>query len=78
MDLGIVSMQMYPLTAVSLKKWSVIGTWPCPKEGGWDTVNPPEKEIRLDEYKDWGNYGAQFALNIEGMYNHIKLHRRGN
>ena len=42
------------------------------------TLEQMQKEIRLDEYKDWGNYGAQFALNIEGMYNQIKLHRRGN
>ena len=37
-----------------------------------------QQNIRLDDFKEWGNYEAQLALNIEGMYNQIKLHRRGN
>lgn len=37
-----------------------------------------QESIRLDEYKDWGDYDNHLALNIEGMYNQIKLHRRGN
>ncbi len=34
--------------------------------------------IRLEAYKDWGQYEAWLPLNIEGMYNQISLHRRGN
>jgi glyoxylase-like metal-dependent hydrolase (beta-lactamase superfamily II) len=34
--------------------------------------------IRLDKYKDWFRYDEFLPLNIEGMYNHINLHRRGN
>lgn len=37
-----------------------------------------QQSIRLDEYKEWGNYDTHLPLNIEGMYNQIKLHRRGN
>ena len=37
-----------------------------------------QSAIRLDRYQDWQNYDAQLSLNIEGMYNQIVLHRRGN
>lgn len=37
-----------------------------------------QRSIRLEKYKDWRNYDTQLSLNIEGMYNQIKLHRRGN
>lgn len=37
-----------------------------------------QQSIRLEKYKDWHNYDADLPLNIEGMYNQIKLHRRGN
>jgi len=37
-----------------------------------------QQSIRLEKYKDWYNHDTQLALNIEGMYNQIKLHRRGN
>ncbi len=37
-----------------------------------------QQSIRLEKYKDWYNYDTQLALNIEGMYNQITLHRRGN
>ncbi len=49
MDLGIVTMQMSPLSATLISKWAIIGTWPCPKDGGWETANSPETgEINLD------------------------------
>ena len=32
--------------------------------------------IKLAKYKDWGRYEPFFPLNIEGMYNQIKMHRR--
>ncbi len=37
-----------------------------------------QQSIRLEKYKDWHNYDTHLPLNIEGMYNQIKLHRRGN
>lgn len=37
-----------------------------------------QESVRLDDYKDWHNYEAHLPLNIEGMYNQIRLHRRGN
>ena len=37
-----------------------------------------QKNIRLDEYKSWVRYDKHLPLNIEGMYNQIQLHRRGN
>ncbi len=32
--------------------------------------------IKLEKYKNWGAYKNFVPLNIEGMYNQIKLHRR--
>ncbi len=37
-----------------------------------------QQSITMDKYKDWGNYDKQLSQNIEGMYNQVKLHRRGN
>jgi glyoxylase-like metal-dependent hydrolase (beta-lactamase superfamily II) len=37
-----------------------------------------QESIRLEAYSDWGNYEAHRKLNIEGMYNQVRLHRRGN
>ncbi|MGQ4809862.1 2,4-dinitroanisole O-demethylase subunit alpha [Candidatus Entotheonellaceae bacterium PAL068K] len=37
-----------------------------------------QQTIRLDTYKDWFRYEEFLPLNIEGMYNRIRLHRRGN
>ena len=34
--------------------------------------------ITLDKYQDWGQYEDWRPMNIEGMYNQISLHRRGN
>jgi glyoxylase-like metal-dependent hydrolase (beta-lactamase superfamily II) len=34
--------------------------------------------ITLDKYQDWRQYEDWRAMNIEGMYNQIRLHRRGN
>jgi glyoxylase-like metal-dependent hydrolase (beta-lactamase superfamily II) len=34
--------------------------------------------ITLDKYKDWGQYEAWRTENIEGMYNQVRMHRRGN
>lgn len=37
-----------------------------------------QASIKLETYKDWGQYDAWLPLNIEGMYKQISLHRRGN
>ena len=37
-----------------------------------------KQSIRLEKYKDWGQYENWREMNIEGMYNQIRLHRRGN
>jgi hypothetical protein len=42
------------------------------------TLKQMQADIRLDAYKDWHNYEAHLPMNIEGMYNQIELHRRGN
>ncbi len=42
------------------------------------TLQQMQQNIRLDEYKEWFHYEEFLPLNIEGMYNQIVLHRRGN
>ena len=42
------------------------------------TLDEIKAAIRLPEYKDWHNYETHLPLNIEGVYNQIDLHRRGN
>lgn len=42
------------------------------------TLEQMQSEITLPEYKEWAAYDSQFKLNIEGMYNQVMLHRRGN
>jgi glyoxylase-like metal-dependent hydrolase (beta-lactamase superfamily II) len=42
------------------------------------SVDEMKQTIRLDKYKDWFRYDEYLPLNIEGMYNHISMHRRGN
>ncbi len=42
------------------------------------TLEQMQSNIRLPDYRAWGNYEKHLALNIEGIYNQIKLHRRGN
>jgi glyoxylase-like metal-dependent hydrolase (beta-lactamase superfamily II) len=37
-----------------------------------------QASITLDKYQDWGQYQEWRPMNIEGMYNQISLHRRGN
>jgi len=44
MDFGLVAMQGTPMGARAIDKWLLIGPWPCPEKGGWQIVNPPEKE----------------------------------
>ena len=37
-----------------------------------------KQSIRLEEFSHLGQYEAWLALNIEGMYRQVSLHRRGN
>jgi glyoxylase-like metal-dependent hydrolase (beta-lactamase superfamily II) len=34
--------------------------------------------IKLPKYEKWAGYQQMFPLNIEGMYQHVQLHRRPN
>lgn len=40
------------------------------------SLDDMKRTIKLDKYKGWGRYKAWLPLNIEGMYNQIRLHRR--
>ncbi len=42
------------------------------------TLEQLQQEIRLEEYRDWGQYEAWRPLNIEGVYQRVQLQRRGN
>lgn len=42
------------------------------------TLEQMKQSIKLEKYSDWGQYEAWLPLNIEGMYNQVSLHRRGN
>jgi glyoxylase-like metal-dependent hydrolase (beta-lactamase superfamily II) len=42
------------------------------------TLQEMQQSIKLEKYKDWGQYKQWLPLNIEGMYRNIQLHRRGN
>jgi len=37
-----------------------------------------KQSIRMEEYREWGQYEAWLPLNIEGTYRRIVLQRRGN
>ena len=45
---------------------------------GGKSLQQMQQSIRLEKYKDWGQYESWLPLNIEGMYRNIQLHRRGN
>jgi glyoxylase-like metal-dependent hydrolase (beta-lactamase superfamily II) len=34
--------------------------------------------IKLEKYAKWSGYEQMLPLNIEGMYQHVQIHRRGN
>lgn len=42
------------------------------------TVEQMKQSIKLEKYRGWDQYEAWLPLNIEGMYNQVRLHRRGN
>ena len=34
--------------------------------------------VKLQKYEKWGGYQQMLPLNVEGMYQHVQLHRRPN
>lgn len=34
--------------------------------------------VKLPKYEKWVGYQQSFPLNVEGMYRHVQMHRRGN
>ena len=34
--------------------------------------------IKMEKYAKWSGYEQMLPLNIEGMYRHVQMHRRGN
>jgi hypothetical protein len=34
--------------------------------------------VKMEKYQDWGGYKDWFTLNVEGMYQHVQMHRRPN
>jgi glyoxylase-like metal-dependent hydrolase (beta-lactamase superfamily II) len=34
--------------------------------------------IKMEKYAKWAGYEQMLPLNIEGMYQHVQMHRRGN
>lgn len=42
------------------------------------SMDEAKASIKLEKYRDYGFYKEWRALNIEGMYNQLSLHRRGN
>ena len=42
------------------------------------SVDEMEQAIKLEKYKDWGQYKAWLPLNIVAMANNLSLRRRGN
>lgn len=35
-----------------------------------------KRTVKLEKYKDWAQYKQFLPLNVEGMYNHVTMHRR--
>jgi glyoxylase-like metal-dependent hydrolase (beta-lactamase superfamily II) len=42
------------------------------------SLDEVRQSVRLPKYEGWGGYKEMFALNVEGMYRHVQLHRRPN
>jgi hypothetical protein len=66
---GLVAVQLQP-TSPLITTWSKIGTWPCPKEGGWDKAHPPETEQDLKAVYDVPGRGKLRweAVNAEHVH----------
>jgi glyoxylase-like metal-dependent hydrolase (beta-lactamase superfamily II) len=42
------------------------------------SVAEMKESIKLPKYEKWAGYQQMFPLNVEGMYQHVQLHRRPN
>ncbi len=42
------------------------------------SLEETKRLVKLEKYRDWGQYKAWLGLNIEGMYARIQQNRRGN
>lgn len=42
------------------------------------SLDEVKQAVRLPQYQAWSGYAEMFPLNVEGMYRHVQLHRRGN
>jgi hypothetical protein len=40
-EVGLVAVQLRPRSRF-IDRWSIIGNWPCPKDGGWGAAHEPE------------------------------------
>lgn len=45
---------------------------------GGKSLAEMQQSIKMEAYRDRENYDKHLQLNIEGMYNQVALHRRGN
>ncbi|MBM4033256.1 MAG: DUF2961 domain-containing protein [Planctomycetes bacterium] len=44
--IALVAVQLRPSSRF-INQWSVVGNWPCPKDGGWQQAHEPEKNQDL-------------------------------
>jgi len=42
------------------------------------SLDDMKRLIKLEKYAKWSGYEQMLPLNIEGMYQHVQMHRRGN
>ena len=42
------------------------------------SLDDMKRLIKLEKYTKWRGYEQMLPLNIEGMYQHVQMHRRGN
>jgi glyoxylase-like metal-dependent hydrolase (beta-lactamase superfamily II) len=42
------------------------------------SLDDMKRLIKLEKYAKWSGYEQMLPLNIEGMYQHVQIHRRGN
>jgi len=42
------------------------------------TLDEIKAQVTMPAYKEWGRYDEWLSMNIDGMYRHLSLYRRGN
>ena len=42
------------------------------------TLEEAQATIKLEKYKDWGQYNRYLPLNVKGMYKRTRMNRRPN